>query len=59
MVLTENNNNDDAVVVEMLVQIEEELLACAGDGAYDKRKVYDALHEHSPEVDILIPPLKP
>jgi len=58
VVLTGNNISDDAVVKEMLTQIEQALLACAADGAYDKRKVYDALNEHSPEVDILIPPRK-
>jgi hypothetical protein len=58
VVLTGNNISDDAVVKEMLTQIEPALLACAADGAYDKRKVYDALNEHSPEVDILIPPRK-
>jgi len=57
-VLTENSVSDDAVVKEMLKQIEETLLACAGDGAYDKRKVYEALNEHSPNVEILIPPRK-
>jgi hypothetical protein len=57
-VLTGNSTSDDAVVKEMLAQIEQTLLACAADGAYDKRKVYDALHEHSPEVEILIPPRK-
>lgn len=56
--LTENSVSDDAVVKEMLKQIEETLLSCAGDGAYDKRKVYEALNEHSPDVDILIPPRK-
>ena len=58
VVLTENRISDDAVVAEMLAQIEEDLLSCAGDGAYDKRKVYDALHQHSPDADILIPPRK-
>lgn len=58
VVLTGNNISDDAVVKEMLTQIEPALLACAADGAYDKRKVYEALNEHSPEVDILIPPRK-
>jgi hypothetical protein len=57
-VLTGNSTTDDAVVKEMLEQIEQTLLACAADGAYDKRKVYDALNEHSPEVEILIPPRK-
>jgi IS5 family transposase len=58
VVLTENSVSDDAVVRELLEQIEEALLSCAGDGAYDKRKVYDALNEHSPNADILIPPRK-
>lgn len=58
VVLTENRVSDDAVVKEMLEQIEETLLSCAADGAYDKCKVYEALNEHSPEVDILIPPRK-
>jgi len=57
-VLTGNNTSDDAVVKQMLTQIEHTLLACAADGAYDKRKVYQALDEHSPEVEILIPPRK-
>ena len=58
VLLTENRISDDAVVKELLEQIEQTLLACAADGAYDKRKVYDALNEHSPEVRILIPPRK-
>jgi hypothetical protein len=58
VVLTGNHISDDAVVKEMLTQIEQALLSCAADGAYDKRKVYDALNEHSPAVDILIPPRK-
>jgi len=57
-VLTGNSTSDDAVVKEMLGQIEQTLLSCAADGAYDKRKVYDALNEHSPDVEILIPPRK-
>lgn len=57
-VLTENDISDDAVVKNMLTQIEQTLLACAADGAYDKRRVYDALNLHSPDVEILIPPRK-
>ena len=57
-VLTENSISDAAVVQDMLEQIEQTLLSCAADGAYDKRKVYDALNAHSPDVDILIPPRK-
>jgi len=57
-VLTENSISDDAVVKDMLAQIEQTLLSCAADGAYDKRRVYNVLNEHSPEVEILIPPRK-
>jgi hypothetical protein len=45
-------------VKEMLEQIEQTLLSCAADGAYDKRRVYNVLNKHSPEVEILIPPRK-
>ena len=58
VLLTANSISDDAVVKDMLEQIEQTLLSCAADGAYDKRKVYDALHGHSPNADILIPPRK-
>ena len=58
VLLTENRSSDDAVVKDMLAQIEQVLLSAAADGAYDKRKVYEALNEHSPDVDILIPPRK-
>ena len=57
-VLTENSTSDEAVVKTILTQIEQTLLACAADGAYDKRRVYDALNMHSPDVQILIPPRK-
>ena len=58
VLLTENSVSDDAVVKVLLEQIEHSLLACAADGAYDKRKVYDALNKHSSEVEILVPPRK-
>lgn len=58
VVLTENSVSDAAVVKDMLAQIEQTMLACAADGAYDKRKVYEALNAHSPEMEILIPPRK-
>jgi len=58
VMLTENSVSDDATVKEMLEKIEETLLSCAGDGAYDKRKVYEALNEHSPNAEVLIPPRK-
>lgn len=56
--LTGNNISDHVVVKELLAQIEQALLSYAADGAYDKRKVYAALNEHTPAVEILIPPRK-
>ena len=58
VVLTENGISDGDAVETLLLQIEQEIGKFAADGAYDKRKVYDSLNAHSPEVDILIPPQK-
>jgi hypothetical protein len=58
VLLTENKVSDDQVVKELLGQIEQTIIDFAADGAYDKRKVYDSLNAHSPEVNILIPPRK-
>ena len=58
VILTENNVSDDAAVEVLLAQIEQDIINFAADGAYDKRKVYDCLNAHSPDVNILIPPRK-
>jgi hypothetical protein len=58
VLLTENSVSDDQAVAELLIQIEQTILDFAADGAYDKRKVYDNLNAHSPDVTILIPPRK-
>lgn len=58
VLLTENNVSDDTAVEVLLEQIEQEIAKFAADGAYDKRKVYDCLNAHSPDVNILIPPRK-
>jgi Transposase DDE domain len=58
VILTENNISDDAAVEVLLDQIEQDIVNFAADGAYDKRKVYDCLNAHSPDVNILIPPRK-
>lgn len=58
VLLTENNVSDDQAVEKLLGQIEQTIIDFAADGAYDKRKVYDSLNAHSPDVNILIPPRK-
>ncbi len=58
VLLTENKVSDDQAVEKLLGQIEQTIIDFAADGAYDKRKVYDSLNTHSPEVNILIPPRK-
>ena len=58
VILTENSVSDGDAVETLLQQIEQDIARFAADGAYDKRKVYDSLNAHSPEVDILIPPRK-
>lgn len=58
VLLTENNVSDDQAVKALLGQVEPTIIDFAADGAYDKRKVYDSLNAHSPEVNILIPPRK-
>ena len=58
VILTENSVSDDQAVEALLAQIEQEIDEFAADGAYDKRKVYDSLNAHSPDVTILIPPRK-
>ncbi|MDP1778791.1 MAG: IS5 family transposase [Anaerolineales bacterium] len=58
VLLTENNVSDDQAVEKLLEQIEQTIIDFAADGAYDKRKVYDSLNAHSPNVNILIPPRK-
>ena len=58
VILTENNVSDDAAGKVLLEQIEQEIVKFAADGAYDKRKGYDSLNAHSPDVNILIPPRK-
>jgi hypothetical protein len=58
VLLTANSVSDDQAVAELLTQIPQPLRAFAADGAYDKRKVYNGLNAHSPDVTILIPPRK-
>jgi hypothetical protein len=56
--LTENSVDDARMVEPMLRQIDQPIDHFAGDGGYDKRKVYDSLNHHAPEATVLIPPRK-
>jgi hypothetical protein len=56
--LTTNSVSDDQAAEPLLAQIESTISSFAADGSYDKRKVYDGLNTHSPDVNILIPPRK-
>ena len=40
----------------LLGQIDEPINHFSGDGAYDETPVYDAVIEHSPNADVVIPP---
>jgi len=56
--LTTNSVSDDQMVEPLLEQIAQPIDRFAGDGSYDKRKVYDSLNQRAPEATILIPPRK-
>jgi len=57
-VLTTNGISDDQMAEPLLKQIAQPIDHFAGDGGYDKRKVYDSLNKHAPEAEVLIPPRK-
>ena len=56
--LTENNVDDARMVEPLLKQIDQPIDRFAGDGSYDKRKVYDSLNRRVPQAAVLIPPRK-
>jgi hypothetical protein len=56
--LSENSVDDARMVEPLLEQIEQPIDHFAGDGSYDKRKVYDSLNRHAPQTIVLIPPRK-
>ena len=57
-VLTPNSVSDGEMVMPLLEQIEQPIQRFAADGSYDKRKVYDYLHQNAPQAEVLIPPRK-
>ena len=56
--LTENSVDDARMVEPLLKQIDQPIDRFAGDGSYDKRKVYDSLNRRVPQATVLIPPRK-
>lgn len=56
--LTENSVGDADMVEPLLTQIDQPIDRFAGDGSYDKRKVYNSLSQHAPQAEVLIPPRK-
>ena len=55
-VLTDRFSHDDQQVKALLGQIDDSIDHFSGDGAYDETPVYDAVIEHSPNADVVIPP---
>lgn len=54
--LTDRFCHDDRQVAPLLEQIEKPIDHFTADGAYDETPVYDAVTNHSPDVDVVIPP---
>ena len=48
--------DDGEMVASLLSQVNNQVDSVAGDGAYDKRKVYDVLAELAPQAQVNIPP---
>lgn len=55
-ILTDRFSHDDQQVEALLSQIEEPIDHFSADAAYDETPVYNAVVEHSPNVDVVIPP---
>jgi transposase len=59
-ILTKNNVDDGEELAPTLDQVESQIEAVGADGAYDKKKVYNAIEKRSQEQDIeikvIIPP---
>ena len=58
VVLSEAGLSDADAVEPMLAQIDQTIESFSADGAYDKRKVYQKVRDHSPDSQINVPPQK-
>ena len=54
--LTDRFSHDESQVKELLGQIDGSIDHFSADGAYDETPVYNAVIEHSPSADVVIPP---
>jgi hypothetical protein len=54
--LTENSVSDADMLESLLNQIDQPIDHFAGNGSYDKRKVYNNLNQYAPQAEVLIPP---
>ena len=58
--LTENTKDDAAVLPELLGQVDGPIRRFTGDGAYDRKSVYDPIGTAGTEdVSIIVPPRRP
>lgn len=55
-VLTDRFSHDDQQVESLLEQIDSAIDHFSADGAYDETPAYEAIIDHSPDVDVVIPP---
>jgi hypothetical protein len=55
-ILTDRFSHDDQQVKGLLEQIDDSIDHFSADGAYDETPVYNAVAEHSPQADVVIPP---
>jgi len=55
-ILTDRFSHDESQVKGLLGQIDEPIDHFSADGAYDETPVYNAIIEHSPSANVVIPP---
>ena len=58
-VLTQHTVDDADMLPDLLGQIDAPLRRFTGDGAYDKRSVYQAVQAGGPGVEVVVPPRRP
>ena len=56
--MTESNEQDPPQVPDLLDQIDGNIERFIADGIYDQEPVYTAVTDHSPDVQVIIPPRK-